>query len=121
MSQSPPLVAIVDDDTKVLESLSDLLEATGFDVCAFTCGRDLLADGRLSTIDCLITDIAMPEMNGIELSRETASRRPHLPVLYITGDLEMAALAESNTSCRERVFKKPFDSRALLAALRAAI
>lgn len=121
MTQSPPMVAIVDDDAKVLESLSDFLEATGFDVCTFTCARDLLSDARLASIDCLITDIAMPEMNGVELSKETALRRPELPVLYITGDLEMAALAQSNAACGERVFTKPFDSRALLTALQAAI
>lgn len=121
MSEPPRTVAIVDDDTKVLEALQDFLESKGFQVRAFSSGKDLLGDKCLATIDCLITDMAMPEMNGVELTRRTALKRPELPVFYITGDLEMAAFAESNSGDAHRVFKKPFDSRALLAALEDAI
>lgn len=120
MTQSP-LVAIVDDDAKVLEALADLLESAGFQVCVFNSPLDLLSDSRLGEIDCLITDIAMPEINGVELGERAALVRPELPIFYITGDLEMAALAETNTACSERIFKKPFDSRALLAAVNAAV
>ncbi len=121
MSAPRHTVAIVDDDPKVLEALQDLFESKGFAVCAFSSARDLLLDKRLATIDCLITDIARPEMNGVELSRQTALQRPELPVFYISGDLEMAALAESNSDNRGRVFKKPFDSKALVAAVQATI
>ncbi len=114
-------VAIVDDDPKVLEALQDLLESMGFAVCTFTLAKDLLADKCLATIHCLITDIAMPDMNGMELGRQTALKRPELPVFYISGDLEMVAIAESNPDNRERVFQKPFDSKALVAAVQAAI
>lgn len=121
MRKLPRLVAIVDDDKKVLEALQDFLESRGFDVCSFSSGTAFLSDKRVAIVDCLITDIAMPEMNGLELSRRAALERPELPVFYITGDLDMVALAESSVANRDRIFKKPFDSRALLAALQAAI
>ncbi|TZG34267.1 response regulator [Agrobacterium sp. B1(2019)] len=121
MSTQGNTVAIVDDDPKVLEGLRDLLESRGFAVFSFNSAEDLLLDKRLATIDCLITDIAMPEMNGVELGRQTALARPELPVFYITGDLDMVSFAKSNCQSKERVFQKPFDSTALIAALKAAI
>lgn len=120
MTQSRRLVAIVDDDEKVLQSMSDFLQSTGISVCCFSSAAALLNDGRLPRVDCLITDIAMPEIDGVELARRVALRRPDLPIFFITGDQEIIALAQSAPSCRDRLFKKPFDSRVLLAALKAS-
>ncbi|CUX58085.1 response regulator transcription factor [Agrobacterium genomosp. 13] len=121
MSARGNTVAIVDDDPKVLEALRDLLESKGFKVFTFNSAKALLSDTRLAMIDCLITDIAMPDMNGVELGRETTLKRPELPIFYITGDSEMASLAGSAFQGKERVFKKPFDSTMLIAALQSAI
>ena len=114
------VVAVVDDDHRTLESLADLLEAAGYDVRLYTSGKMLWTRGGLSDIDCLISDIGMPDMDGFELRRLALSERPELPVILITGRPELRAQDSSNIE-RDRYFEKPFDGRQLLAAIRAAL
>jgi len=114
------VVAVVDDDHRTLESLADLLEAAGYDVRLYTSGKMLWTRGGLSDIDCLISDIGMPDMDGFELRRLALSERPELPVILITGRPELRAQDSSNIE-RDRYFEKPFDGRQLLAAIRAVL
>ena len=114
------VVAVVDDDHRTLESLADLLEAAGYDVRLYTSGKMLWTRGGLSDIDCLISDIGMPEMDGFELRRLALSEQPELPVILITGRPELRAQDSSNIE-RDRYFEKPFDGRQLLAAIRQAL
>ena len=114
------VVAVVDDDDRTLESLADLLEAAGYDVRLYTSAKAVWTRGGLSDIDCLISDIGMPEMDGFELRRLALSERPELPVILITGRPELRAQHSSNIE-RDRYFEKPFDGRQLLAAIRAAL
>ena len=79
------VVAVVDDDDRTLESLADLLEAAGYDVRLYTSAKAVWTRGGLSDIDCLISDIGMPEMDGFELRRLALSKRPELPVILMTG------------------------------------
>src|SRR5260370_20096987 len=85
------VVAVVDDDARTLESLADLLEAAGYDVRVYSSARTCWKSGGLSGIDCLITDISMPDMDGIRLRRVALSERPGLPVILITGRTECRA------------------------------
>lgn len=114
------VVAVVDDDHRTLESLADLLEAAGYVVRLYTSAKAVWTRGGLSDIDCLISDIGMPEMDGFELRRLALSERPELPVILITGRPELRAQDPSNIE-RDRYFEKPFDGRQLLAAIRAAL
>lgn len=112
------VVAIVDDDPRVLESLEDLLESAGHAACTFSSARTLLNSKVLSEIDCLITDIGMPGMDGFELQRLMSERRPDLPVILITGRHEISELPQAK---HNRFFRKPFDGPALLAAVGEAL
>src|SRR6266446_3434541 len=114
------VVAVVDDDPRTLESLADLLEAAGYDVRLYSSARMVWTRGGLSDIDCLISDISMPDMNGIELRRLALSERPELPVILITGRPEVRAQYASIIE-RDRYFEKPFDGQQLLAAIRTAL
>ena len=114
------VVAVVDDDHRTLESLADLLEAEGYDVRLYTSAKAVWTRGGLSDIDCLISDIGMPEMDGFELRRLALSERPELPVILITGRPELRAQHSAMIE-RDRYFEKPFDGRQLLAAVRAAL
>ena len=114
------VVAVVDDDDRTLESLADLLEAAGYDVRLYTSAKAVWTRGGLSDIDCLISDIGMPEMDGFELRRLALSERPELPVILITGRPELRARDSSHIE-RDRYFEKPFDGRQLLAAIRQAL
>jgi len=114
-------VAVVDDDTRVLESLEDLLESAGHTVLAFGCGQDLLENHAFEAIDCLIADIGMPQLDGFELHRLARARRPDLPVIFITGRHEIADQQRAMTAGNQGFFCKPFDGQALLAAVGRAL
>ena len=114
------VVAVVDDDHRTLESLADLLEAEGYDVRLYSSATMRMERGGLSEIDCLISDIGMPEMNGFELRQLALSERPELPVILITGRPELRAQHASIIES-DRYFEKPFDGQQLLAAIRAAL
>jgi FixJ family two-component response regulator len=114
------MVAVVDDDHRTLESLADLLEAEGYDVRPYSAATMVSTRGGLNEIDCLISDIGMPDMNGVELRRLAVSERPELPVILITGRPELRAQYSSIIE-PGRYFEKPFDGQQLLAAIRAAL
>jgi FixJ family two-component response regulator len=118
MPNPKSVVAIVDDDKRLLESLEELLESAGHAVLAFSSAQTLLSSNLLTQIDCLITDIGMPGMDGFELCRLMSARRPNLPVILITGRHEIAELPQAKHS---RFFRKPFDGQLLLAAIGDAL
>jgi FixJ family two-component response regulator len=115
------IVNVVDDDTRLLESLGDLLESAGYSVRSFRSAKSFLEDeAALSETDCLITDIGMPVIDGFQLEKLVKQARPELPVILITGRHEIAdqqrVIAPGN-----RFFRKPFDGQALLAAVSQAL
>lgn len=118
MSNPKSVVAIVDDDQRLLESLEDLLESAGHAVRLFSSAQTLLNSNALPEIDCLITDIGMPGMDGFELRRLVSQRRPDLSVILITGRHEIAELPQAQHNW---FFRKPFDGQTLLAAIGDAL
>lgn len=114
MSKQRPVVAIVDDDPRLLESLEDLLESAGYDALGFSSGEALLAQG-LAGLDVLITDIGMPGMDGFALRDLVCRQRPDLPVFLVTGRHEIAD--QHRAQCVGGFFRKPFDAATLLAAI----
>lgn len=118
MSKQRPVVAVVDDDPRILESLEDLLESAGYTACSFSSARLLLING-LAGLDVLITDIGMSGMNGLELRDLVRKVRPDLPVFLITGRHEIAD--QGRAQGISGFFRKPFDSQALLAAIGDAL
>jgi FixJ family two-component response regulator len=118
MSKPKCIVAIVDDDQRLLESLEDLLESAGHAVRLFSSAQTLLNSDAVPEIDCLITDIGMPGIDGFELQRLMSQRRPDLPVILITGRHETAELPQAK---HDWFFRKPFDGQRLLAAIGDAL
>lgn len=114
-------IAAVDDDQRILESLQTLLESADHAVCVFASGRALLESGCVAKIDCLISDIGMPGMDGFELSRAVRAARPGLPVILITGRADMLEPRRTNGLGIHPVFEKPFDGEELLAAVASAL
>ena len=114
------VVAVVDDDPRILESLESLLESAGHSVRLFTSATELLEDCGFAEIDCLISDIGMPVMTGLELQRLARAARPELPVILITGrDLTDKAMAAAQGG--QGFFRKPFNGQELLAAVSRAL
>ena len=114
------VVAVVDDDPRVLDSLANLLESAGYNVCVFSSPGELLALGDLSGIDCLISDIRMPIMDGFALEQVMHRAFPRLPVILITArDIPSETIAKRpGIRC---CFHKPFDAQQLLAAVASAV
>ena len=115
-----PLVSVVDDDESVRESLPDLLRELGYSVRAFSSAEEFLVSDCVAETGCLILDIAMPGMNGLDLQRELTARGAEIPIVFIT------ALADETVGPRaleqgavECLFK-PFSDTALFEALNAA-
>jgi FixJ family two-component response regulator len=114
------IVAVVDDDPLILESLQDLLESAGHEVRSFSSAEALLQSDALDGIHCLISDIAMPGMDGMQLRTSVGASHPALPVILMTGRHELAERQRAAApGCH--VFVKPFDADALLAALASTL
>ena len=119
--ESGALIAVVDDDPSVRDSLLLLLRNRGFAAHAFASAKEFLASNDLDQTRCLILDIAMPGMTGIELQQELVRRGSEIPVVFIT--------ASRDDSVRPKVLKrgavdclfKPFSETALLSAVNTAV
>jgi FixJ family two-component response regulator len=115
------LVTVVDDDESVRESLPDLLRELGFAVQAFASAEEFLASDFVGQTRCLLLDVAMPGMSGLELQRELARRQQKIPIVFITaqGDenVRPLVLAQGAVEC----LSKPFSESALVDALTAAL
>ena len=116
-----PIVAAVDDDQRILESVELLLESADYDVRLFSSARALLESGGLREIDCLISDVGMPVMDGFELARAVQAGSPGLPVILITGRPDLLHRSPLDWPRDCRVFKKPFDGQELLKAVGDAL
>ena len=115
------VIAVVDDDQSVLQALQYLLESADYAVRLFTSATALLDSGSVSEIDCLISDIDMPGMDGFELLKLIRAVRPRLPVILITGYPDRLKRLPPLDGISPRLFTKPFQAEALLAAIDDAL
>ena len=120
MEQKRAIIAVVDDDERLLKSLESLMISFGYDVRAHISGESLLGSGDVLAIDCLVSDVGMPGISGIQLLEHVRSQRPDLPVILITGRQEKH-LSQLATRHRARYFEKPLDSVRLMEAVRSAL
>lgn len=120
MTAPEACIAVVEDDPGVLDSLKHLLESYGYRVLSFQSAVALLQAGGLNDLDCLISDIGMPLMDGLELQRRVGLMRPDLPVILITGRHDPVQV-QTNAANNRGIFRKPIDPTRLMAAVAAAI
>jgi FixJ family two-component response regulator len=116
-----PLVSVVDDDQSVLESLAVLLNEFGYSVRVFPSAPDFLASDALENTECLLLDIAMPNMTGVELQTELKRRDQRVPIVFITATANDAVRARVMNLGATACLAKPFSDTALLEAMRLAI
>lgn len=112
------MIAVVDDDESVRESVPDLLRELGFAARAFASPEEFLRSDVVDQVQCLLLDIAMPGMSGPDLQLELRQRRKNIPIVFITAHRE--AGERILTTGVECLFK-PFSERALEEALHVAL
>ena len=115
------LVAVVDDDESVRESLPDLLNEFGFATRAFSSAEDFLASGSLDQTECLILDVAMPGMTGLDLQQQLNDRERKIPIIFITAQKDGAVRDRALEQGAVSFLFKPFSDTALLEALSKAV
>jgi FixJ family two-component response regulator len=116
-----PFVCVVDDDESVRESLPDLLKEFGYAVEAFSSAKDFLASDLAPKADCLILDIAMPQMTGPDLLCELRRRGRNVPVIFITAHSDSGRRSRPPEAGVVACLLKPFSQAALFEALGEAL
>jgi FixJ family two-component response regulator len=116
-----PLLSVVDDDESVRESLPDLLREFGFTARAFSSAQEFLSSDCLDETKCLILDVAMPGMSGLELQQELRNRGKQIPVIFITGQKDEDIRKQAFRQGAVNLLCKPFSDTALLDAVNAAL
>ncbi len=116
-----PTVFIVDDDGAVRDSLSLLMRSAGLSSEAFSGAREFLAEVAVDRPGCLILDVRMPEIDGLELQRQLAARGSRLPIIMLTGHGDVPLAVEALRAGAIDFLTKPFDSQALLARIHEAV
>jgi len=114
-------VVVVDDDDSVRSAVQDLLEAVGFPAQGFASAEEFLKSGKQHQTTCLITDIRMPGMSGLELQAQLNAERCKIPIIFITahGDEKMRLQARREGAVE--FLSKPFDDEVLIDSVRAAL
>jgi two-component system response regulator FixJ len=119
--QRDATVFLVDDDPAVRDSLKLLLETYGFVVREFASGDDFLASGERAEAGCLVLDMHMPVVSGIELLEQLGVKSAVPPTVIITGRADAGIRQRARAAGAFRVLEKPFDTAALLEAMRQAM
>jgi FixJ family two-component response regulator len=121
MSQAPPIVFVVDDDVSVRESLEALLRCEGWQPETYASASEFLARPRAQTPSCLILDVSLPGLNGLDLQKRVAAERTEMPIIFITGHGDVPMTVRAMKAGAQEFLTKPFGDELLLAAIRQAL
>jgi FixJ family two-component response regulator len=118
---SPPLIAVIDDDNAVRTSIDSLVRSLGFLACLFACAEDFLKSAQLPSVACLITDVHMPAMSGVELHEYLNGQGIHIPTIFITAFPEEAVRKRAMTGSAVSFLAKPFQAQALIDCIESSL
>ena len=116
-----PVISVVDDDPSVVEAVVSLLESVGYSAAGFTSAEEFVNSARLGRTACLVLDVRMPGMGGLELQRRLAARVDPTPIIFITAHSGDAISAEALRQGAVAFLRKPFSQDSLLEAVQAAL
>ena len=121
MSDASPVVFVVDDDVSVRESLEPLIRDAGWHTETFGSAQEFLSRPRVLVPSCLVLDMAMPGLNGLELQKHVAADRSDMPIIFITGHGDVPTTVQAMKAGAVEFLTKPFSDDALLSAIRGAV
>jgi len=121
MLHATPVVFVVDDDISVRESLQGLIGCAGWQTEVFASAEEFLARPRPNVPSCLVLDITLPDLNGLQLQKQIASDRIDMPIIFITGHGDVPMTVQAMKAGAVEFLTKPFNDEVLLGAIRDAI
>jgi FixJ family two-component response regulator len=121
MAPKTPIVFVVDDDISVRESLELLIRSEGWEPETFASAQEFLAHPRMLVPSCLVLDVSLPGLNGLDLQKRVAVERIDMPIIFITGHGNVPMTVQAMKAGAVEFLTKPFSDEALLSAIRNAI
>ena len=121
MTSATPIVFVVDDDVSVRESLQLLIQCEGWYPETFASAQEFLDRPRSLVPSCLVLDVSLPGLNGLDLQKHVAVARPDMPIIFITGHGDVPTTVRAMKAGAVEFLTKPFSDDALLNAIRQAV
>jgi FixJ family two-component response regulator len=121
MSHATPVVFVVDDDVSVRESLELLIGCAGWQAETFASAQEFLARPRVIAPSCLVLDVSLPDLNGLDLQKRVAVDRVDMPIIFITGYGDVPMTVRAMKAGAVEFLTKPFSDDVLLSAIRQGI
>jgi FixJ family two-component response regulator len=121
MSDVTPIVFVVDDDVSVRESLESLIRCEGWQPKTFASAQEFLDYRRVTVPNCLVLDVSLPGLNGLDLQNLVAGERKDMPIIFITGYGDVPMTVKAMKAGAVEFLTKPFNDDVLLTAIRAAL
>ena len=121
MAPATPIVFVVDDDISVRESLELLIRSDGWEPETFASAQEFLDHPRILVPSCLVLDVSLPGLNGLDLQKRVAVERIDMPIIFITGHGNVPMTVQAMKAGAVEFLTKPFSDEALLSAIRNAI
>jgi FixJ family two-component response regulator len=120
-AQAVPVVFVVDDDVSVRESIEAMIRFAGLRAETYACAQDFLGRPRATVPNCLVLDVSLPDLSGLDLQHLIASERTDMPIIFITGYGDVPMTVRAMKAGAAEFLTKPFDDEVLLDAIRHAI
>jgi len=121
MAHATPIVFVVDDDISVRESLESLIRCAGWQPETFASAEEFIAHPRPFVPSCLVLDVSLPDLNGLDLQKRVAADRSDMPIIFITGYGDVPMTVQAMKAGAVEFLTKPFGDEVLLSAIRNAI
>ena len=121
VTEAAPIVFVVDDDPSVRTSTARLVRSAGFNVDTFGSAKEFLASSRPDGPACLVLDVGLPDLSGLDLQRQLTTAGFTVPIIFITGHGDIPMTVRAMKAGAVEFLTKPFSKKALLDAIRAAI
>ncbi len=121
MLHGTPVVFVVDDDASVRTSLELLIESAGWHAETFALAQEFLARPRVLAPSCLVLDVTLPDLNGLELQKRVAAERTDMPIIFISGHGDVRMTVRAMKAGAMEFLTKPLESEALLSAIGHAL
>jgi len=121
IEMTQPMVFVVDDDASMRGAVSNLIRSVGFQVEAFTSAQEFLASTRPDTPCCLILDVRLPQVSGLDIQAELTKAQIHIPIIFVTGHGDVPMSVKAMKAGAVEFLTKPFRDQDLLDAVKVAV